>query len=99
MSRAAATAQACALLAGAGVICMVLAGLGPWLDAQPDRRAEAQQADEEQALQRLGERYEREAREECTRRGSENSAYIRKAWGGIVCTTKHGRKLAQKGAQ
>lgn len=89
-----------AMFAGAITVAAVLAGVGPWLDDQPDRRHEARQADEEAQLQRLAERWDREARTKCAEAGGENAGYIRTAWGGIVCTDKRGRKLvAQKGSQ
>jgi hypothetical protein len=89
--------QALTSLLGAIGIAAALAGVGPWLDAQPDRRAEAIQADELLSRQRLAERWEREAREKCAAIGGDNTGYIRTAYGGIVCTDKRGRKIAQKG--
>lgn len=86
-----------ASIAGALAIALVLGAFGPALDALPDHRGEWLQA--EQELQQSGAlaRFEAEARERCTRLGSENSGYIQVDGGAIVCTTKRGHVLAQKG--
>jgi hypothetical protein len=84
-------------LAGAIAIALALGVLGPALDAQPDHSGEWLQA--EQELQQSGAlaRWEAEAREHCARLGGENTAYVRVDGGGIVCKSKRGHVLAQRG--
>lgn len=82
---------------GALAFAMVLGALGPALDAQPDRRAEWLQAEQELQQQGTLARWEAQARERCTRLGSDNSGYLPLDGGGIVCTDKRGQVLAQGG--
>lgn len=86
--------RAAVVVAVAGGIAMAIAlgWLGPALDAQPDRRAEWLQAEEE--LQATGalHRWEAEARRRCGELTGENGSYVQVDGGAIVCTDKRGRR-------
>ena len=85
---------------GAVAIAGVLTVLGPILDAEPDRRHEAAQADVMLQVD-AGEaaRLEAEARRKCAEYRGGNGGYVRLQDGGIVCTDKHGRKARRQFAE
>lgn len=79
------------VLAGALALSLTLGWLGPRIDAEPDRRAEWLQAEEELQQQGALERWEAEARAQCA--AADGGAYIQVEGGGIVCTDKRGRHV------
>jgi hypothetical protein len=86
----------CYPLAAALLVAFVLGWFGPSLDAEPDRRHEAAQADQQLRAELMVERWEADARHRCAEQGGDNTGWIATANGSIVCTDKRGRRLVAR---
>lgn len=90
-----------AVTIGAAItLALILGALGPTLDeldAQPDRRGEWLQAEQQLQQQGMLARWEAEARDRCARHHGPNGAVVRLDDGHILCTDKRGR-LARREA-
>jgi hypothetical protein len=79
-------------VAGAALLAVALGWLGPAIDAEPDRRGEWVQAEQELQVQGTLARWEAEARAKCDAIAGPQGTYIQVDGGGIVCMDKRGRR-------